>query len=123
MKKVLIVEDSKVIANAVKYILEGDEITTMHTNDGAKVVDIVKKEKVDLVMLDLNMPKVTGEEVFLQLRSDPITKKVPVIILTAKADALKWNEKLRGCDKFIVKPFDNDKLFSDVKEVLDKCCQ
>lgn len=117
-KKILIVEDSLLIAKALNIILSQAGYDTKHTVDGRKVIEIVKKDKTDLVMLDLMMPEMTGAEVFSALKKDPETKKTKVIILTAKTDALKWDKTLKNCDKFITKPFDNNEVIEEVKKIL-----
>lgn len=116
----MVVEDSTLITNAIKLILEKEGITVFSTKNGAEVVDIVKKENIDLVMLDLMMPEVSGDEVFKMLKADTDTKEIKILILTARADALKWNIKLQGCDKFMSKPFDNDALKEEVVRLLTK---
>ena len=116
--KVLVVEDSIVIAGAIKILLEKEGLAVSSTNDGNKVMDIVKKEAIDLVILDLMMPNVSGKDVFRMLKNDAETKNVKVMILTARPDSLKWNPELKACDKFMAKPFDNAELVSEVKKLL-----
>jgi DNA-binding response OmpR family regulator len=118
--KVLIVEDSKVISNAIRIILEQEGILAFETADGSKVVETVKKLDIDLVILDLMMPSMSGEEVYNMLKKDRKTKNTKIMILTARIDALKRNETLKGCDKFMAKPFDNKELVSEVKKLLDQ---
>ncbi len=118
MAKVLIVEDSKLISNAVKLILEHEGIDTMETSDGSKVPEIVKKSKVDLVILDLMMPGVSGEEVLQMLKTDAATSKTKVMILTARVEAIRHNPKLKECDKFMTKPFDMADLVKEVKKLI-----
>jgi DNA-binding response OmpR family regulator len=119
-KKVLIVEDSLMIGKAVEIILKKEGIETLFVRDGSKVVDIVKNGGIGLVMLDLMMPEISGEEVYEMLKNDEATKDTKIMILTAKTDALKWNKKLASCDSFMTKPFDNDKLAAEVKKLLNK---
>ncbi|MFH0876325.1 MAG: response regulator [archaeon] len=116
--KVLIVEDSAFIAKAISLILRKEGISSLITDDGAKVPGIVKKEKISLVILDIMMPNVSGIEVFEMLKKDPQTSPVKILILTAKTDILKWNDKLKFCDAFMTKPFDNEELAKEVKRLL-----
>ena len=118
MKKILIVEDSRPIADAIKIILESEGFETIHTNRGNNVLDIAKKEKIDLIILDLMMPGTNGVTVFKNLKKDPETKNIPVIILSAKADAIEKEEKIKSCDKFIPKPFENKTIIAEVKKLL-----
>ncbi len=116
--KILIVEDSVFIAKAIKHLAESEGYKADFTSEGAKVVDLVKKNNYNLVILDLMMPGVSGKEVFTMLKEDDDTKHVPILILTARIDALKWDKELRACDKYMRKPFDNDELLSVIKELV-----
>ncbi|MFP4400665.1 MAG: response regulator transcription factor [Candidatus Woesearchaeota archaeon] len=118
MKKVLIVEDSRLIAGAIKLVLENQNIQVQHLTDGSLVLEDVKKNMYDLIVLDLMMPGVSGIDVFKQLKADTQTKDVKVLILTAKADAIRADNFLANCDSFITKPFDNDSLVKEIKRLL-----
>jgi DNA-binding response OmpR family regulator len=115
---VLIVEDSMLVASAVKIILKKEGIESMITDEGRKVIDIVKKEGIKLIVLDLMMPGFSGVDVFKELKKDKTLKDVKIMILTAKTDALKWYPELKAADKFMNKPFDNDELAREVKKLL-----
>lgn len=118
MNKVLVVEDSAMIAYTIKTVLESEGIKTITTQDGSKVVELIKTEGIELVILDLMMPKISGQDVYKMIKADSQTKNTKIMIMTAKTDALKWNEFLKGCDKFMTKPFDNKVLVTEVKKLL-----
>ncbi len=118
MKKVLLVEDSKIIANAISIILKAEKIEVFHTEEGGKTLKIMNEKGIDLLILDLMMPGMNGYEVFDMIKKDKILSKVPVLILSAKVDALKWNKNIRTCDKFMAKPFENKELVKEVKKLL-----
>lgn len=120
MKKVLIVENSITISNAIRIILEAGGLAVEQTSDGAKAVEAAKQKGIDLIILDLMMPGVSGFDVFKMLKEDEQAKKIPVIILSAKTDALNWHSELRACDKFMPKPFDNKDLLEAVKKLLNR---
>lgn len=114
----MVVEDSSFIAKVVKILLKAEKINCEHISEGGKVMEYLNKKKTDLVVLDLMMPNVSGKDVFLQMKADPKTKDIPVLILTAKTDALRWEPELEKCDKFMTKPFDNDQLIAEIKKLL-----
>jgi DNA-binding response OmpR family regulator len=118
MKKVLIVEDSLPIVNVLRILLQNEGIQVENTSKGREVAAMAKKSKYDLIILDLMMPSYSGKDVFADLKSDASTAKIPILILTAKADALRWNSELASCDKFMTKPFDNAELVSEVKRLI-----
>jgi DNA-binding response OmpR family regulator len=117
-KKVLIADDSVMITQLVGIILKKEGFDVESINDGAKVAAAAKAGRPDLVILDLMMPFTSGLDVFRQLKADPATRDIPLMLLSAKTDALKWEAELRASDAFVTKPFDNDKLLAEVKRLL-----
>lgn len=118
MSNILIVEDSIMISQAIKILLENEGMSVESTSDGSKVVDLIKEKSINLVILDLMMPGVSGVDVFKNIKNDENTKDIPVIILTAKTDAMKWQQELKECNKFMTKPFDNKELVESVKNLI-----
>lgn len=82
VKKVLIVDDEKDIADSVKLVVEKLGYHAKTLNTGTSVVDLLKKEKFDLVMLDMLMPEMTGRQVLENIRKEPKTKNQKVAFLT-----------------------------------------
>ena len=122
MKKILVIDDSKLILYALKRLLENaDKELEIHEADsGKKALDFLDKNKPDLIVLDLMMPGMSGNELFRRIKDDNKTKDIPVLILTADTDALKWEKELKKCDKFMIKPFDNDELVTEIRKLLTK---
>jgi len=118
MKKVLVVEDTVTIAQAIKLLLKSEGIGFHYISNGNCVVQTVKKEGIDLVITDLNMPKMSGKEVIKALKKDKKTKGIPIILLTADTRALENDSDLRLCDRLITKPFDNKELITETKKLL-----
>ncbi|MBN2142575.1 response regulator [Candidatus Woesearchaeota archaeon] len=117
MKKVLIVEDSKTTSDAMKILLEYYKYNVVQCFDSRTAVMQARKHKPGIILLDFMMPGMSGKEVLESLKADPELKDIPVILLTAKTDALKWNKELSKCDKFMTKPFDNKELMAEVKRL------
>lgn len=114
---ILIVEDYKDINNLIKELLSERGFETKQVFDGAEAVDYLKNNEVDLMLLDLMMPKLMGEDVINYARS--MNMKMPIIVLSAKIDkATKLGCLDLGCDDFITKPFDTDELISRVRAQL-----
>lgn len=111
-----IIEDEKGIANIIKSYLnkEGYEVLVAH--DGKEGLNLFESEKIDLVILDLMLPKVSGEEVIKQIRSQ---SEVPVLMVTAKVEEDDRISGLRlGADDYITKPFSPRELVQRVKTIL-----
>jgi len=118
IKKILVVDDSIVMSKAIKIILEKAGFDVFTEPDGAKVLDTVKKNKIDSVILDLMMPGISGKDVLKMLKSDPETKMVPVLLLTARIDVLRWDADFKIAESSMQKPFDNHELVSEIKRLV-----
>lgn len=114
MNKILIVDDSRLVSNAVKILLEHAGYTVLIKNDGLNVRKIINDEKVDLVILDLMMPGISGVDVYKDIK----TMNVKILILSAKTDAIRWEEDLADVKFFMKKPFDNQQLLDKIAEML-----
>ena len=104
--KILLVEDEKNIAKVVVYNLEREGYSVAVARDGEEGLAKARKEAPDLILLDLMIPKTDGLEVCRQLKSDPKTARIPIIMLTAKtqeADRVVGLEL--GADDYVPKPF------------------
>ena len=105
-KKILIVEDEHDILQLVKLYLEKEGFRTVLAKTGMEGLRQVKQEKPDLVVLDLMLPEIDGIEVCTRLRSAPETARLPIIMLTAKAEESDTIIGLElGADDYVIKPF------------------
>jgi len=114
--KILIVEDDRNLSDTLKYNLrkEGYEVVT--AVDGAEALDVARREKPDLIILDLMLPKISGFEVCRILRKEMI---VPILMLTAKADETDKIVGLEiGADDYMTKPFSLRELLARVRAML-----
>lgn len=104
-KTVLIVEDNELNMKLFHDLLEAHGIDTVQTNDGRNVLDLARAHKPDLILMDIQLPEVSGLDVTRWLKSDEELKSIPVIAITAFA--MKGDEeKIRegGCEEYISKP-------------------
>jgi len=117
-KTVLIVDDEAAIRKLVIAVL-GEEFVVVEAGDGEKAVAIAKTQKLDLILMDLMMPKMDGYTACSAIKADPATKTIPVVMITA-VDS-KFNKKLAqevGGDGYIIKPFKPQELQKIVKDIL-----
>ncbi len=113
MKKVLIVEDEKTISDIIKVNLlkEGYEISTAY--DGQEALAVFENEEIDLILLDVMLPKIDGFQVCRKIR---VKSNVPIIMLTAKEEEVDKVLGLElGADDYITKPFGMRELIARVK--------
>jgi len=116
---IAIVEDESNIVELIKYNLDREGYKTISANNGRKGLEMIKQELPDLVILDLMLPELDGLSVCKQLRSDPQTKSIPIIILTAKSEEADRVLGLEmGADDYVTKPFSPRELVARVRAVL-----
>lgn len=115
-KKILIIDDEPKIVEAVAAYLENSGYETFSAFDGEKALDFINKIKPDLVILDLMLPKISGEEICKTIRK---TSRIPIIMLTAKVDE---DDKITGlnigADDYVTKPFSPRELVARVNSLL-----
>jgi len=120
-KKVLVAEDEDNIRKLIKIILGRDQYDIIEARDGEEALEKVSEEMPDLIVLDLMMPKVDGIEVCKQLKKNALTKKIPIIMLTAKKE---MKDKVIGitvgAEDYLTKPFEPRELRIRVKTFLDQ---
>ncbi len=116
--KLLIVDDEKLIRDVIKTYAELENYETVEAEDGSEALDIVAKEKIDLIILDIMMPKMDGMTFLEKLKSN---KNIPVIILSARNEEY---DKLRGfdlgTDDYLTKPFSPKELLARIKAILKR---
>lgn len=118
-KKVLIVDDEPDIVSLISYNLKKEGFDVSSAFDGEEALKAVRKEKFNLIILDLMLPGVQGMELCSMLRSSEETSSIPVIMLTAKSEELDKVLGLEmGADDYVTKPFSPRELIARVKAVL-----
>ena len=117
---VLIAEDHPMQAQLVRRYLEHDGHTTILARDGWAAVDAARRHHPDLIVLDVMMPGLDGLGALRQLKENPATKDIPVVVLSSKGHALTRIEaEQAGAAMFLTKPFSPNQLLSDVKKILE----
>lgn len=121
-KNVIYIEDEPEMVDLVTLILNRKGFTVKGANGGREGLDLVKKDMPDLVLLDLMMPDVDGWDVYQQMKADEKTRKIPVIVITAKAQSI---DKVLGLhiakvEAYISKPFTPQELLDSVDKIFEK---
>jgi len=119
-KRILIVDDEPELRNVIQLILNLDGYETLTARGGAECLDLLAQQSVDLIVLDLMMPKVDGWEVLRQLKSQGRADATPVVLLTAKDQPIDkmLGLKVFGVTDYITKPFDKTDLLNRVAKAL-----
>ena len=110
LKKILIVEDDVSIHNVIEELLKKENYITYNAYSGTEALLLLEKEKYDLILLDLMLPAISGEEIIEKI------KDTPIIVLSAKVSSEdKVNCLLSGANDYITKPFDIKELVARIK--------
>lgn len=121
MNKILICDDEADIVDAIEIYLNAEGYETVKAYNGIEAVEIASKEDVELVLLDVMMPKMDGMEAMTKLRK---LKNIPIIMLTAKSeDADKISGLNMGADDYMTKPFNPAELIARVRSQLRRYTQ
>ena len=119
MKNVLIIEDEKDLAELLAFNLEKDGYAATCVHDGKQGLERAGADLPDLILLDLMLPGLLGTEVCKELRKDPRTARIPIIMITAKGDEIDRVVGFEvGADDYIVKPFSMREVALRVKAVM-----
>jgi len=119
VEKILLVDDDATLVNLLATILEVEGFKALKALSAREAFGVMDEVMPDLILLDIMMPELDGFEVLARLRKDPVTKTLPVIILTvlsAGKDMLKgWRQE---ADEYVTKPFDPAELIETIRKVL-----
>jgi len=118
-KTIMVVDDNPDIITIVKTILEGKGYSVLSASSGAELLNMLKVQNPDLIILDIMMPEMDGLEVLSRLKAMSETAKIPVILLTAKVqyEDVLGGYKL-GADYYITKPFTSTQLVNGINLLL-----
>ena len=110
MKTILIVEDDMSIHNLIKELLLKEQYKVVDAYSGTEALMLIEKEEINLILLDLMLPGINGEEIIRKINN------IPIIVISAKISVEdKVTNLLNGADDYITKPFNNDELLARIK--------
>ena len=117
-RRILTIDDSKTIRDMLMLTLADAGFEVLQAVDGQDGLDMLDKERVDVVITDINMPRMDGYEVIRQMRANAAFKSTPVLVLTTESEAEKRNlARAAGATGWMVKPFDPDRLIATINKV------
>lgn len=119
MYKILVVDDEPNILELIRYNLEKEGYQVLLATNGISGVEIAQKEKPDLILLDVMLPQLDGLSVCRELRSNDDTRKIPIIMLSARSEEFDKVLGLEmGADDYVTKPFSSRELIARIKASL-----
>ena len=121
MKQILIGEDSNVVKNITTKILSLQSFQVLSASDGQQVYDMLLKNDVDLILIDIGMPVMDGNECARKIRQEapPNKRKVPILAVTGNAFNMKKEDfETNGFDGYLIKPLDYDDLLQKIRSLI-----
>jgi DNA-binding response OmpR family regulator len=121
VRRVLVIDDERAIRLLCRVNLAASGMDVLEADDGRAGLELARRERPDLVLLDVMMPEVDGWTVARELAADEVTRDIPVVFLTARAEAAdrRMGEQLGGVG-YLVKPFDPVSIGDFVEDVLSR---
>jgi CheY-like chemotaxis protein len=120
-KRVLIVEDNELNLKLIKVLLHKKAYEVDEAHDGEEALKKIQNNKYDLILMDIQIPKIDGYEVTRRARKMPGKEKTPIIALTAYARSTdKENAMSAGCDYYISKPINTRTFIADIEKVMER---
>lgn len=116
-KKILICDDDADILELTESVLEAEGFIVNKTQNCDRIVELIKENKPDIVLMDLKIPTIGGAEATRRIRNDNETKDIPVLLFTANNTGAQIAEEV-GADGVVEKPFDIDSLISLINSKL-----
>jgi DNA-binding response OmpR family regulator len=117
---VLVVDDDPVILKLLEVNFDMEGFGVLIAHDGEEGIDVARRERPDVIVSDIMMPKVSGIELVTELKGDPDTSDIPIILLSAKAQNADVRTGLdAGADDYITKPFEPLDLVDRVNRLLE----
>jgi CheY-like chemotaxis protein len=117
-KKILVVDDEPDLLNVILLRLKKTGYEVYSGSDGRDVLDLARQIIPDLIILDVYLPVINGDEVTKILKKDDGLKHIPIILISATTETLKERAMESGANGYIVEPFEPEELISMVKKVL-----
>jgi two-component system alkaline phosphatase synthesis response regulator PhoP len=121
IKTILIIEDEPDIRSFIARVLELEGHTVLEAGDGTRGMEIIRKNVVDLVLLDLRLPGLDGWSILRDIKRNPDLSTIPVVVLTAIAESIQRKKTLRmGATSYLIKPLSAHSLSRTIAGVLSE---
>jgi DNA-binding response OmpR family regulator len=121
MAKILFAEDEKDIRDLITFTLRFAGYEAIPTANGEEAYQAALKEKPDLILLDVRMPRLDGFETCQQLKANESTRDIPVVFLSAKGQESEVKTGLEaGAEEYILKPFSPDQLTERIRVIMSR---
>ena len=117
--RILIVDDHPTMREAMRLVLDDEGFTVDEAADGARALELVARDRPDLVLLELNMPGISGPDLLEALKASRVTSGIPVVVVTAEEEEGRRAAMQAGAEDYLTKPFSPHALVRTVERVLE----
>ena len=118
--QILVVDDEENIAHSLNFLMEKAGYSVRLAADGEEAIEAIKEAPPDLILLDINMPRMNGYQVCESVRANPEWKDIVIVMLTAKGRDIEREKGLAmGADDYIIKPFSTQEVIEKVRGILE----
>ena len=118
MSKILVVDDDRNIVEMLQFLLKKEGYMVCIARDGKAGLEMAHKEQPDLIILDVMMPEMDGFSVSGVLFKDPVMRRIPILVLTAKGNAREIFDLVPNVGIYMEKPFESEILLNNVRKLL-----
>jgi chemosensory pili system protein ChpA (sensor histidine kinase/response regulator) len=116
---VMVIDDSLTVRKITSRLLEREQYRVLTAKDGLDALELMGQNKPDLILLDIEMPRMDGFELTRAMKSNAILKTVPIIMITSRtAEKHRNTARELGVDEYMGKPYQDDELLSNIKRLL-----
>ena len=117
--RILLVEDHATMREAMRLVLVDEGFTVDEAADGPRALDLVASDRPDVVLLDLNIPGISGPDLLEALKASRVTSGIPVVVVTAEEEEGRRAAMRAGAEDYLTKPFSPRALVRTVEQVLE----
>jgi PleD family two-component response regulator len=118
-KKILLVDDSATVLMMERMILSQGRYELLQAKNGKEAVEKAKRDRPDLILMDVVMPELDGFGALAALRGDDVTRDIPIIMVTTRSEASSMETGFaRGCNDYVTKPVNSAELLAKVRNLL-----
>jgi DNA-binding response OmpR family regulator len=119
VKKIIVVDDEPDVLKTTSIFLKSEGFNVVTAVDGIAALEVIRKERPDLIVLDIMLPKIDGYKICRMLKFDDKFRDIPIIIFTARAQEVDEKKAMEvKADAYITKPFQPDVLLGKIKQLL-----
>ena len=117
--RILVVDDSAVVRALHSYILKSEGFETFEADSGFTALEVLNNHPCDLAVIDVNMPRMDGFTLTRKIRSNPVTREMPIIIVSSQQEAVDRSKGMEaGANTFLMKPTEPENLVDGIRALL-----